>query len=214
MTIFKHLIIFALLTSFTIAAEKPPVFAKGGNIYYQTLQLTHSGKDSDPVLSPDKKCVAFIRETSRESSVPSEHPCHTQQLWKVNVDGKNETMLVRDRKGEPQEEIDRIHQIQFSPDSKQLYFLTSAWGTSAALHCVNIDGTKEHFITDANYLKVIEKGEHKGNLIISKHRYFMYGGSYDFLYIITPKGKEIGPLADDEKNIPWELLYEEREKNK
>lgn len=40
------------------------------------------------------------------------------------------------------------------------------------------------------------------------------GGSYDFLYIITPKGKEIGPLADDENNIPWDLLYEEREKNK
>ena len=40
------------------------------------------------------------------------------------------------------------------------------------------------------------------------------GGSYDFLYIVTPEGKEIGPLADDEKDIPWDMLYEEPEKGK
>lgn len=56
------------------AQKKPPVFTKHGNIFYadgkKTIQLTHSGKDDNPVLSPNGKPVVFVRETTRESSAP------------------------------------------------------------------------------------------------------------------------------------------------
>ncbi|MBI5818304.1 MAG: PD40 domain-containing protein [Verrucomicrobia bacterium] len=215
MNILKRLIPLLFLTiaaSFAVAAEKNPVFAKGGNIFYtngkQTIQLTRSKKDDSPVLSPDGKIVAFTRKTARESFAPCEgEPGRTQQLWLVNVDGKHEKMLVRDRRGEPQNQIDQITGIEFSLDGRKIYFNTDGWIMSGALHCVNIDGSREHFVIDADYSEVIEKGEYKGNLIVSRHKYFFYGPSYDWFYIVTPQGKEIGPLADDEKNIPWERLY-------
>lgn len=288
------------------ATNNAPVFVQNGNIFYavgkKTIQLTHSGKDDRPVLSPDQRRVAFTRESPKEAGgwgmlpaltpqfikddfkgqftasnlitaitadgirvpkAPSEieslnklleentlqsrypqkdvpktleeavesnrrileavypQKCPTvgrreepraDQLWLVNIDGKDETMLVQDRMGEPETEINLIFAMQFSPDSQKIYFMTGGWATSWAVHCVNVDGTGEHFVVDSNYLKVIEKGEYKGKLIVSRHKYFMFGGSYDWCYIVTPKGKEIGPLADDEKNIPWEDLYREPEK--
>ena len=96
----------------------------------------------------------------------------------------------------------------FSPDSKTVYFVGSAWVTTGALHGVNIDGSNERFIEGANTLeKVIDKGDYKGDLVISQHRYFLGGGSYDWYYVFTPEGKEVGPLGDDLKTVGWDMLY-------
>jgi len=39
--------------------------------------------------------------------------------------------------------------------------------------------------------------EYHGYLVIGKHRYFHFGGSYDWCWLYDPDFKEIGPLGYD-----------------
>ena len=198
------------------AAHDNKVFSENGNIFYkddkEKRQLTQSGRDREPVLSPDGAKVVFTRRTTEEKD----------QLWVKDIKTKEEKMLVKDRRPDPKDGdgspnwvskhvIEHIlnDYTKFSPDGKKIYFLTVAWTTSCAVHEVNIDGSDEQFIIDGNSIKVIPKGRHKGNLIVDRHKYFVGGGSYDWYYLVTPEGKEIGTFGDDLNRVDWEMLYYE-----
>lgn len=217
---------------FLYGAEVLKVFAKKGNIYIsqkgkKRIQLTGSGKDRAPVLSPDGKVVVFIRESKEEAYSPTGggedgRPGFADQLWIVDIYGKNEKMLVKDRYPNESSEADITRELEktigyiddnnicFSPDGKVVYFISSAWVTSGALHRVNVDGTGERFIEGANSVEVVPRGEYKGDLIISQHRYFLACGSYDWLWLFTPEGKEVGPLGEDLNKDQRDFLYSER----
>jgi hypothetical protein len=57
--------------------------------------------------------------------------------------------------------------------------------------------TNYRFIQPANELEVITSGEYQGYLALQQHRYFIGGGSYDWYWLFTPDGKEIGPLGEE-----------------
>lgn len=216
------------------------VFAEKGHIYYfpdgkKKIQLTKTGKNRAPVLSPDGKRVVFLRKSDKEAYLAvggsedyvKDDPdgLLADQVWIVDVTGKNEKMLATDHNPDEiaivgdfngSEVIAHIDDdtLQFSPDSNKVYFITAAWVTSGALHSVNIDGSGERFIAGANYLKVIDKGGCKGCLIINQHRYFVTGGSYDWYYVFTPDGKEVGPLGNDLESVDWDFLYSDFIKSK
>jgi len=44
--------------------------------------------------------------------------------------------------------------------------------------------------------QVILGGEYAGCLLVNRHRYFLGGGSYDWVWLLTADGKEIGPVSD------------------
>ena len=210
-------------------AESKKVFVENRCIFCSLdgknkIQLTKSGKDRNPILSPDGKKIVFIRKSSKAAYNPidgADKPGDplADQLWIIDIDGKDEKMLVQDNnpdnkgydkwKGEDVIGFIEDENLQFSPNGKTIYYLTLAWVTSSALHSVNIDGTNERFIAGANYLKVIDKGQYKGDLIISQHRYFLAGGSYDWYYVFTPDGKEVGLLTDDLDTVDWNYFYSE-----
>lgn len=205
------------------------VFEKDGRIYaYQgnriPVKLTNSGKDRNPILSPDEKLVAFIRKSEDEAYLAVEGADYVEpgghlgdQIWIVNVDDKKARMIVKDRIPEAVDGTGKtIHEVvafiydesfQFSPDGKKIYFETSAWTTSNAIHSVNIDGSDEKFVTSGNTLKIIDRGGYKGYLITSKHKYYVAGGSYDWYWLVSPDGEEIGPLGDDLDFVNMEFLY-------
>ena len=233
------LILCLLVYSCAIAqgADAVKVFEKNGNIYYlkngkTNIQLTMSGQDRAPLLSPGGKTVAFIRKSKEKAYlvVGAEEDYTPEglladQLWIVDLDTKQEKLVAKDKSPIPgamkgdgvTEQLRRMIQhidngLQFSPHGKKIYFITSAWVTSGAVHCINIDGTEEHFVTDGNTLLVVDRGRYKGNLIVNKHKYFLLGGSYDWYWMVTPEGKEVGPVIDDDLNrIDWEFLYWEDE---
>lgn len=234
------LILISLLLAPLVSAEDKidsanfnKVFAKDGNIYYSEhnkniSQLTYSGKDKAPMLSPDSKIVAFIRKSNKEAylAVGGEEDYTpggllADQVWIINTDGSNERMLVRDRKPDPindkgdgiTEELKKTiahideDSLKFSPDSKKVYFISSAWVTSGAIHSVNVDGTDEKFLASGNSLEVINRGRYKGNLIVRQHKYFLVGGTYDWLWLISPEGKQIGPIGLNLDKEQQEFLY-------
>jgi dipeptidyl aminopeptidase/acylaminoacyl peptidase len=204
------------------------VFEKNKHIYYfdgkTQVQLTKIGSNHDPVLSPDGRKVLFTRKSDQKAVIPSEGDGFadpetglSDQLWIMDIKSLDKKLLVselpwpKERQDiETEKLFPWIGEAQFSLDGKSVYFLVPVWMTSSALYVVPSNGEGvARYIISSNYLEVIERGEYKGNLILSQHRYFLYGGSYDWCYIYTPEGKEVAVLSEDPEQIDWERLYAE-----
>ena len=78
-------------------------------------------------------------------------------------------ILVKDNFacGDPEKKITDPEQLYFSPNSKTLYFQTSAWATSGAIHAIDMDSKNSRFVTDGNEYHVIKEGRYKGDLVVS-----------------------------------------------
>lgn len=186
-------------------------FSKQGNIYYKKnniiVQLTYLGKDHFPILSPNKKFIAFVRIGRKHipehcRSFSDTLSDYNEQLWIMNLETKKEKRIVNSRFycNSPTKMIINPRLLTFSPDSNILYFLTSAWVTSGAIHMVNIDGSNLHYLFPANSLDIIMHGKYKGFLIIQQHRYFHSKlGSYEGYWLYSPLGKEITSLSDAQR---------------
>jgi len=197
------------------------VTVKAGNIYIesagQSRQLTTLGRDADAALSPDGKFVVFTRTDGKP---PADDPmtCKTgadaDQLRRIDVDGRNDRLLVTAHGGErPPQQLCRFEQKQFSADGGRLYFISPGWVTSGALHVYAFAGKAVHFVAAANAVIVLNfcKGEHRDQLILNQHRYFIGGGSYDWYWLFDASGrKEIGPVGDDNAK-PEEIVEKARD---
>ena len=184
------------------------VFVKAGNIYYSQggggIQLTNTNHDDSPILSPNKKLIAFIR--TGHQIVPQKcrdfidtSSKYGNQIWIYNIANKTERLLVDNNFScnKPKERMVDPQQLHFSPNGKILYFVTSAWAVSGAVHAINVDGAYYRYIQPANTLEVITSGDYQGYLALQQHRYFIGSGSYDWFWLFTPEGKEIGPLGEE-----------------
>ena len=187
--------------------ENNIVFSKSGNIYYALvegypIQITSLGKDSSPVLSSNKEMIAFVRiggQVVPEGCDGDTKTKYGEQIWIYNILTKKERLLVQNnfKCNNPEEQIIDPKNLLFSPDNKQLYFITSAWVTSGALHSVQIDDAKLNYIVPANEFNIVTKGENKGDLIVYQHRYFIGGGAYDWYWLINPESKVEGAIGPE-----------------
>ena len=164
-------------------------------------QLTRGAKLTDLIESPDGKWIAFVAKSSY--IVPSN--CfyfagkgdHTDEIWMVNTENVTKKLIVYPTFNCDDVSKDTIdpHYLRFSPDSKTLYFETSAWVTAGAVHAIDADGENERFVIDGDELRVVQDGKHKGDLIVNQHSYRFKGdtplGSYNADFLYTPSGKKI-----------------------
>ena len=204
-----------LLTALTFAlpcaattATPLRVFGDTGNIFVERdgakTQLTRTEQDIDPVLSPNGKVVLFTRQG--RGYTPAEdidQTCETaprpDELRQVNIDGTNDTLLLRGRSGDPQQQLCGFRNKQFNSNGERLYFLSPGWATSGALHVYDMRTHDERFVLPANDLLVLNfcRDKYKDDLVVQSHRYFLFGGSYDWYWLYDPTGKkELGPLGE------------------
>jgi hypothetical protein len=183
------------------------VSVKDGNIQFTdktgaTTALTSSGRDSNPLLAPDGKWVAFVRKIEGKKIATGSDEVDPTELWQVRIDGKEPSMLVRCRESEKIESlIGGFDNLQFSTNGKLLYLVTPAWATSGAVHVVDTTNRKERYLFPGNDLKLVPSGEYKDCLVVQQHRYFIGGGSYDWYWLLRPDGKEVGPVGEDTQNF-------------
>ena len=184
------------------------VAVEDGNIILvqdgQRRQLTRSGKDAGPALSPDGKWVAFTR-IGNPASTGSQGDCKSgpqaDELRRIRVDGTGEELLVRGQEGkEPKQAICDFGRKQFTSDGRYIYFLSPAWAVSAALHRYDTRTKALTFVMDANDVLVLndcKKPENRDNLVVNQHRYFVVAGSYDWYWLFDSSGKkEKGPVGE------------------
>jgi len=200
-------LLLILCCAFAVPALAQTVSVKDGNIQFadnsgQTTALTSGGRDSGPVLAPDGKWVAFVRKVDGKKIATGSDEVDPTELWQVRTDGKEATSLVKCRASEkPESVIAAFENLQFSTSGKLLYFVTSAWATSGAVHVVDTTNRKERYLFPGNGLKAVASGEYKDCLLVQQHRYFIGGGSYDWFWLLRLDGKEVGPVGEDIENF-------------
>jgi dipeptidyl aminopeptidase/acylaminoacyl peptidase len=194
------LMIFILLcTSFTSVYAQDTQHTKEKDT--RISQLTKNAKATDLTESPDGKWIVFVKKSNY--TIPSN--CfyfakkgeQADEIWIVNTKDMTKKLLVAPHFscGDVSKVIIDPHNLQFSPNSKTLYFETSAWVTSGAIHAVDVDGNHLRFVTDGGELRVVRSGPYKGDIIVNQHRYRFKGdtplGSYNWDWLFTPTGKQI-----------------------
>ncbi len=200
---FLLILCFSAVTS----AFSQSISVKDGNIQFidragQTTALTSGGRDSGPVLAPDGKWVAFVRKVDGKKIATGSDEVDSTELWQIRTDGKEPSLLVKCRAAEkPESVIAGFENLQFSTNGKLLYFVTSAWATSGAVHVVDTTNRKERYLFPGSDLKIVTSGEYKDCLLVQQHKYFVGGGSYDWFWLLRPDGKEVGPVGEDTENF-------------
>jgi len=221
----RVIICFLLSILFMPNAYAASVYAKDRNIYYadngMVRQLTFLGRDEVPKLHPKGEWVYFIRSTPGKWDGQRYYPAKSEivkdgilrdELWRIRTNGSDAKMLFQNGYTnavdgpDPEYSCASINNIQLSPDGDKVYFETPDWVTSAALHVINSDGSGEKNLGPGNETRIVlssrtfedRERDYKGYIVTSQHRYFFYGGSYDWFYLFTPDMKrEVAPLGDD-----------------
>jgi WD40-like Beta Propeller Repeat len=198
----KTLFAAILVLAAALPALAQTVSVQNGNIQFTDnsgkTALTSSGRDSNPVLAPDGKWVAFVRKVDAKKIATGSDEVEPTELWQVRVDGKEPSVLVRCRdSAKPELIIAAFENLQFSSNGKLLYFVTPAWATSGAVHVVDTTNRKERYLLAGNDLKLVTSGEYKDCLLVQQHRDLIGGGSYDWFWLFRPNGKEVGPVGED-----------------
>jgi hypothetical protein len=175
----------------------------GGDLFFRarcdlpSFRLTESGRDSQARLSPDRRLILFVREARRDSVETAQGRVPASSIWIIRTDGGGIRELVEARSDTaPERALAGFQVPQFSPDGKRIYFLSSAWATSGAVHAVDIASGAHRFLVPGNSLEVAATGPYAGHLLVEQHRTFVAGGSYDWVWLITPEGREVGPVTD------------------
>jgi hypothetical protein len=168
---------------------------------------------SDGVLSPCGSYAAFLRKSTNVATFFAMETADllSDQIWLLKQDTGEEILLVADQTpetGSNQEDMENLIQLiveeslMFSQDANNLYFLANAWATSAALHVVDINSRTRTFLLPANELvSIIANGIYAGHLVVQQQRYFLGGGSYDWYWLFTSDGSEVGPIGDTRDDV-------------
>jgi len=207
--------------------ENPNIFLKADG---KATQLTNTGRDSEPILSPDSRWVAFSRGIKGEVKEcfdwKEKWVCAIKQLWIINLETNLEHLLVKPWKDAPEisKVIGGFSFKTFSPDSKTVFFQTSARvptgaipeKTKITIHAVDVNGENERFITyggDAKIIRSAKDGRLIGHLVVGKDKRFLGKiGTYMY-WLITPEGKELGAIGKDTKYFTKNLGIEYMERD-
>lgn len=178
------------------------VEAVHGNIIYRSgcgavpRPLTTSGRDSEPRISVDGEQVVFVR------SGGSPDADGDASIWITRTDGGGPRRLVRPRPDTtPERNLEALRRPVLSIDGKRVFFLSSAWATSDAVHVADVATGAERYLIPGNSLDVLSAGRYAGHLMVNQHRYFLGGGSYDWTWLLTPDGSEVGPVGETEAAV-------------
>src|SRR3990167_10726298 len=160
-------------------------------------QLTNGAKLTGLIESPNNQWIAFVKTSKKiipkSCAFSLTTTNYADEIWLINTNTMQKKLLVPENPDcdHPEKTMIDPNNLQFSPDSKTLYFATSAWATSGAIHAIDSDGKNLRFITAGNGYHVVTDGKYRGDLIVNQHRYHNQGGSYDWDWLFTPAGKQI-----------------------
>lgn len=208
------LLFVLLLTAAAAPAAAQSVYEKGGRIYFagasgRVTELTSSGMDSEPGLSPDKRVVAFVRATPGRTVNTGAGDVEAKEIWLVDAGGGRPRLLVQAAADDdPKRVLAGFSAPQFSPDGARVYFLSSAYATSDAVHAVEVGTGRTSFISDGNSLEVIGSGRYGGHLLVSRHTYDARSSRDDY-WLLSPGGRIVRRVGGEAAYTRFKRLHVE-----
>jgi hypothetical protein len=158
--------------------------------------------DTSSVASPDGRWIAFVRPTPNtlvETTLGLEQ---ATELWIARPDRSEARLFVRG--GSADTMATRVlavfHAPGFSPDGRQLYFISRAAVVTDAVHAVDIGTGIERFVALGNTLDVVGRGPYAGCLLVSQHESRPDGGSDDETWVLGADGRRVTPVGPDSGN--------------
>lgn len=183
-----------ILMSATAAwADEPKAWIHDGDVWFAGAdgaqrRLTTDGQDRDAVLSPDGRQVAYVHV---DAPPPGDYDPDRSSLWLASVDGAAPRRLAEPVESDQMEQgFISLNNPVFSPDGATLYVLANAWVTSDAVHAVDLASGRQRYVIDGNSVGVLLNGPYRGWLVVSRHRYWPKGGSYDPYFVVRPDAKK------------------------
>ncbi len=168
--------------------DKSHVFYAGADGKPHAVRKPAAGVDRDPAASPDGRRIAFIHF----AKAPDPGEVGRGELMVFDV-ARGHTMRAAPPHASqaPGRDFTKLHAPTFSNDGRTIYVMAMAWVTSDSIHAVNPATHTERFVVGGNSLSVIRNGPYAGDLLVSEHRYFPGGGSYDPTFVVRPNGHEV-----------------------
>lgn len=158
--------------------------------------------------SPDGKIEVFVH-TDKSRHVETTLGTADYEELCVRRDGAKATVLVAGRGDDatpPEKILSGFDNFVFSPDSKTLFFTTTAWVTSSAAHAVDLETKEERFLVDGGITAVLESGPYKGHLLATHFRLDpvhsvdspKYRGRMETWSVVSRDGKTVRELPEGE----------------
>jgi len=163
-------------------------------------QLTRSGRDYDPKLSPDGRLVAFCRKVGVDF--------FSGQIWLVSASENPKEWLVRDSGVSYQKfSLTGCETPDFSPNGKYLYYLLQFSATSGVISRVDLASGDVVAMTDAIGFRVISVGQYRGYFAAYKRKHTLTR-VWSWCWLLDPDGKEVGAIGDEEAEQDFIRIYE------
>jgi hypothetical protein len=197
------LILLGMLLTPPLAAGPLPTTPTGVSVRSGRLLLNYPhhapvavagvSNASEPCLSPDKRHVAFIKAVPGAKIDTGSGSNEPNQLWVLDTTTRKASCLVKSHSADDMTRIlAGLSHLEFSPDGREVFFQSSAWAVSDAVHAVSLATQHIRFVCDGNSFTFIRRGHFRGMLLVEKHKYHSdERGAYDAAWVVTPSGREL-----------------------
>lgn len=163
------------------------------------VRVTSSGVDSEPSLSLDEKSVVFVRKLDDGKS----------QICIASVKaGDHARVLVQPPLEVNGRRFNQLFSPKFSPDDTMVYFLIPFAATTQAIMKVALADPAPQFVASAISFEVVPHGQYRGDLVVQIRKAKLAPGYYEWYWLITPEGKEIDVVGQDEGDV---MLFMEQQ---
>lgn len=195
--VLRLLFFVPMWTPWTTGASAVRVLDRDGNLFAMRsdgteLQLTSDGIDSQPNLAPDGTKVVFVRKTGQSTS----------EVWFGDTEARDRVRrLVKTPLDLNGRGFDQVYTPKFSPDSTAVYFLIPYAGTTQAIIRVSLFRTELEFICAALNFEVVLGGQYRGDLVAQVRKAKLAQGYYDWYWLLTPGGKEVGVVGETAQDV-------------
>ena len=198
-------ILGTLLLAISSACCADQVSSESGNIYLTTVggvrvQLTHSGSDETPAISPDGRSIAFLRALVPPSEIGD---FGAYALFIVDIQTRREVLLYRPAELNPSAYawvMSAGGPLAFSPDSELVYFTRSEAPTSSQVDSISRRGGPLRVVAEGTggEYRLINEGRYSGCLLITLRTLRESGEGFVYPWVLIDRqGHELRRFPDD-----------------
>lgn len=148
-------------------------------------------REEKSIPSPDGRYKVRIRHLPiLDSDYLDEDIGIQSQIELLSAAGERTVLVPYRPSREPQQDLREFGWIQWSPDSKGIYFLTAGWTTSPAIQCCDLASRSTRFFTDGWLKSILPNSEKPECAIVDKTVWSIETGRQIERWVVSSTGEK------------------------